>query len=173
MAKSLDRYMYELRVAVIAYRLKDGQDMKNAAHCTNKALYGTHGSRCTRERGVATEDQEASRSPPHHVPHGPFQVLRAEMSTVRCESFSSAISLMGCERMILSCFTSFLSLLCDAIFKGEVLLELTCSSLRFRIDAVLFTRNGGDCTGTLTRKDDQLMWLIAWPIRIFARACRR
>jgi hypothetical protein len=114
-----------------------------------------------------------------HDPHrimcliGRFKVLRAEMSTVRCESFSSDVALMGCERMILSCFASFIfpTLLCNLC--GGVLLELTCSSLRFRIDAVLFTRSGGDCTGALTRKDDQLMWLIAWPIRIFARACRR
>jgi len=39
----------------------------------------------------------------------------------------------------------------------HVLLELTYSSLRLRF--------------VLTRKDDQLMWLIALPIRIFARAC--
>ena len=62
--------MRTLSMAVTGHGIKDGQNLKNAAHCTTnlEVLYETHRSRYTRERGVATEGQEALQSPPRHVP---------------------------------------------------------------------------------------------------------
>ena len=43
--KSLDKYMYDsmrsLSASIIEAGIKDGQDLENAAHYTNYALYGT------------------------------------------------------------------------------------------------------------------------------------